>query len=269
MLLDGLNREIRFVIGRVGQRRATHLDRPQMWNLPQLVHCFPRLPIGCRMNTIIRVVRKPLKLRGIPYDLYEKIRDAPGNDSLRITYYDGVMEFMAPLEFRHEYGRDSLGMIVRAYAAVFKLDCEGAGSTTFRKGKPGKMKGKGKEPDLSFYFGENAEAVRQKQKLDLKVDPPPDLWIEVDNTGSSKGGLPLYAELGVPEVWRYRTRRGKLWFGSLKNGQYTEIQRSIHLPKLTPDIVLDLIGETRKLGQTGWDIWMRDWMDTTLRTAND
>ena len=221
------------------------------------------------MKTIIKKVGQPLTLQGVPYDIYAQIRDAPGNAKLRITYYDGVMELMTPLEFRHEYDSESLGMIIRAYAFVFGVDCEGARSTTFRRGTRGELKGKGKEPDLSFYFAGHAELVRGKVTLDLKVDPPPDLWIEIDNRGSSKASLPLYAELGVPEVWRYWTRRRKLWFGRLENGNYVEVDRSLSLPKLTPTHVLELIDETRKRGQTAWDRWMRNWMDTTLRNAND
>ncbi len=221
------------------------------------------------MKTITRVVRVPQTLTGIPYNVYVSIRDAPGNDKLRMNYHDGVLEFMAPAEFRHERGSHTLGMIVLAYSCVFDLPCEGARSTTFRRGLPGELKGAGKEPDQSYYFADNAEYVREKETLDLERDPPPDLWIEVDNNVSSKGRLPLYAELGIPEVWRYQIRRRSLWFGSLKNGEYVEIDRSLCLPKLTPDIVLDLVDEARKRGQTAWFRWMRNWMDTTLRNAND
>jgi Uma2 family endonuclease len=70
-------------------------------------------------------------------------------------------------------------------------------------------RGRGKEPDKAFYFA-NAAAIRGKETIDLRVDPPPDLWIEVDNRGSSKGKLQLYAALGVPELWRYQARRALL-----------------------------------------------------------
>ncbi len=60
----------------------------------------------------------------------------------------------------------------------------------------------GVEPDKSYHFGANAEKVRGKRDLDLTIDPPPDLVIEVDMTSSSIPRLPIFAALGIPEVWR-------------------------------------------------------------------
>ena len=45
-------------------------------------------------------------------------------------------------------------------------------------------------------------AVRGLKRIDLRRDPPPDLVIEVDVTHSSVPRMPIYAALGVPEVWR-------------------------------------------------------------------
>lgn len=219
------------------------------------------------MSTISKV-RAPITLHGVSYDVYARLCEDPRNGGLRMTYFDGTLEIMAPTEFRHEKGSGRLGMIVRAYVAVFQLDCEGARSTTFRRGLPGALKGHGKEPDESFYLAHAAD-VRNKDSLDLEVDPPPDLWIEVDNQGSSKGKLPLYAALGVPEVWRYRPRRRTLWFGLLEDGAYTETARSRCLPRLIPSVVLELLDEAAQRGESAWDRWMRDWMDTTLRHLDD
>jgi Uma2 family endonuclease len=207
--------------------------------------------------------RTPTTLHGVTYDTYVRLCKDGRNEGLRLTYYDGTLEIMAPTQFRHEKGSWRLGILVHAYAVVFRLECEGARSTTFRKGLSGELKGHGKEPDESFYIAHAAD-VREKDTLDLEVDPPPDLWIEVDNQGSSKGKLPLYAALGIPEVWRYRPRRQTLWFGVLRDGTYVEVDRSAALPRLTPSIVLEILAEAHR-GETAWDVWMRDWMDTTLR----
>jgi Uma2 family endonuclease len=45
----------------------------------------------------------------------------------------------------------------------------------------------------------HAAAMIGKRRLDLTIDPPPDLAIEVDVT--SKTGLDAYQGLGVPELW--------------------------------------------------------------------
>jgi Uma2 family endonuclease len=40
-----------------------------------------------------------------------------------------------------------------------------------------------------------------KDRIDLTVDPPPDLAIEIDVT--SKTQISAYQSLKVPEIWRY------------------------------------------------------------------
>jgi Uma2 family endonuclease len=213
--------------------------------------------------TVVRTFG-PLTLRGVTYDEYVRIRDHPGNGRTRLVYHNGVLEIMSP-EFRHEVGAERLGMIVRAVASAFQIRCVGARSTTFRRGQPGLPRGFGKEPDCSFYFA-HAATVWGKETIDLEIDPPPDLWIEVDNRASSRGRLPLYAALGVPEVWRYRARCGTLWFGRLEGGAYVPIDRSLSLPMLTPAIVLDLLGRVAAAGdEATWDTQMRDWLGNVLR----
>jgi Uma2 family endonuclease len=200
--------------------------------------------------------RAVTRLTGISYDVYVKIRDARGNNGLRMAYNDGVLEIMSP-EFRHEKGGRRLFVLVFAYCAEFELACAMAGATTFRKGLPGELKGKGKEPDESFYLGAAAPGVLRKETLDLTVDPPPSLWVEVDNRASSKAKLPLYAALGVPEVWRYRPRSGRLWFGRLDRDHYEEITASLALPGLTRELVKDALTGIASRDDSAWDRWLR------------
>src|SRR5262249_11445264 len=104
-------------------------------------------------------------LKGVTYDMYVTLRDAPGNDGLRMAYYDGTLEIVSPA-LRHELGSNLFDLIVRAYTAVLDVDCLGVGSTTFRKGAPREKKGKGKEPDTSYYFT-NLDLLREKEEIDL------------------------------------------------------------------------------------------------------
>lgn len=55
------------------------------------------------------------------------------------------------------------------------------------------------EPDQCFYIQHEA-TVRGKKRLDLTVDSPPDLALEVDIT--SRTHPETYAALGVPELWQ-------------------------------------------------------------------
>jgi Uma2 family endonuclease len=197
------------------------------------------------------------RLRGVTYDMYVRVRDDPGNDGLRMAYHNGVLEIMSP-QFRHDRSEWHLGFLVQEYAVALRIECEASGSTTFRKGVAGERKGHGKEPDVSFYLRDSAEYVCDLDDLDLTTDPPPSLWIEVDNRASSAAKLPLYAALGIPEVWRYRPRSRRLWFGRLRGTAYESLDESAALPGLTPPLVLELLDEARARGATAWLIWLRE-----------
>ncbi len=181
-------------------------------------------------------------LRGVPYDWYARLRDEPANRHPRMTYVDGTLEILSP-EFRHESNAERVSMIVRAVASTFGLACLGARRTMIRRGK---------------------------DTIHGDVDPPPDLWIEIDNRGSSRGRLPLYASLGVPEVWRLHARRGTAWFARLDQGSYIEILASLSLPMVTPRLLLTLLDRAHDAPEeTSWDDWMRDWLRQTFRPAYD
>jgi Uma2 family endonuclease len=202
-----------------------------------------------------RAKRRFESITGVTYDSYVRIRDDPGNRGLRMAYHDGVLEIMSP-EFRHDRAGRRLLLLIYAYCKAFEVACEPAGSTTFRKGLPGQLKGKGKEPDESFYIGPDADAVLARESLDLAVDPPPSLWVEIDHWGSSASRLPLYAGLGIPEVWRYRARARTLWFGCLTGKKYQEIAASLALPGITPALVLDLLAHAQSQNAAAWSTWL-------------
>jgi Uma2 family endonuclease len=196
------------------------------------------------------------RLTGVTYDAYLRMRDDPGNRGQRMAYHDGVLEHMSP-NMVHDEGARNLLYIVAAYCRVFAVPSRAVGSTTFCRGLPGELKGDGKEPDESFYLGADVSRIAGKTSVDLDVDPPPSLWIEVDNWGSSASKLPLYAGLRVPEVWRYRVRTRRLWFGLLAGSRYRKLTSSAALPGLTPETVLDLLDEYRESWDaTRWSSWL-------------
>ena len=86
-------------------------------------------------------------------------------------------------------------------------------------------------PDSCFYV---ATAVRiiGKLKIDINVDPPPDLVVEIDKTNQSLHKFPIYAGFGVPEIWRYDTKRNRLQIYELRQGAYVETGHSRSFPIL-------------------------------------
>src|SRR5271166_3970805 len=207
------------------------------------------------MASILPGTRLVLPLHGVSYDFYQQVRRAPGNRLLRMTYHDGTLEIMSP-QYRHEKYSRRIGLIVLAVTSVLGIPCQGAGSTTFSRRGERMRQGWGKEPDQSFYLA-NESRIRNKEEIDLEFDPPPDLWIEVDHRGSSRGRLPLYASLQVPEIWRFRVRPERLWFGCLDGDHYQQIECSITLPMLTPGNVLEALRLGEGLSESQWDVVLR------------
>jgi Uma2 family endonuclease len=139
-------------------------------------------------------------LRGVSWSTYEALLadvDAPGS---RITYDRGDLEIMSPFD-EHERFKRLIGRLIETLTEESEIPIRSSGSTTFRS----EPKRRGLEPDESYYVA-NEPRVRGRDEIDLAVDPPPDLVVEVKITQSAIDRMPLCAALGVPEVWRYDGR---------------------------------------------------------------
>ncbi|MGD1856457.1 MAG: Uma2 family endonuclease [Leptolyngbyaceae cyanobacterium] len=66
----------------------------------------------------------------------------------------------------------------------------------------------GVEPDRCFYIA-NRKAILGKERIDLSVDPPPDLALEVDWTSFTSAED--YQSIGVPELWIYRSQSFQIY----------------------------------------------------------
>ncbi len=191
------------------------------------------------------VTRRPrsgvVVLRQVPFEYYVQLTNASANRHLRMAYHDGTLEIVSPRLRQHEEPSVKFRWIVTALCRHWKIPFHCSAGATFRKGGEGPFKGVGKEPDESYYIASLARLPRDRD-TDLDAgDPPPDLWIEVDNRVSSKGKLPVYASLGVPEVWRYRSRSRRLTMLRLVSGSYGAVEQSLAFPRLTPDLILEAL----------------------------
>ncbi|MEB3212220.1 MAG: Uma2 family endonuclease [Leptolyngbyaceae bacterium] len=158
-----------------------------------------------------------LLLHDVAWSEFESILDELGEHrSSRIAYDNGLLEIMAPLP-EHEFAKEMISDLLKAFLEELDIEFLTLGSTTFKKAEMLK----GIEPDQCFYI-QNEAAVRGKTRLDLSVDPPPDLAIEVDIT--SRTHPETCAALGIPELWR---RTGAMiHIYQLKDGQYDEVETS-------------------------------------------
>jgi Uma2 family endonuclease len=139
----------------------------------------------------------------------------------------------------HERVNRTLNLIVEIVAAELDVQVDVLGSSTFKR----KDLKRGFEPDSCYYVA-SAKRIRGKTKLDLEVDPPPDLVIEIDITTSSVPKMPIFANFGVPEVWQYDGRSLRMW--KLQVDEYTRIESSLAFPILTPGVLEDFLAKSGK-----------------------
>ena len=198
-------------------------------------------------------------LHNIEWEEYCKLRDDPAHDRLRMTYLDGELTIMSPM-LHHDNGSARLDKIVTAVALAWDINFMPIRTTTLRRKGRDELEGASKEADEGFYLGDDEVRVRFNVTLDLSVDPPPSLAIEVDNMGDSESALPAYARIGVPEVWIYKARTHSLWFGRLIGDTYREVDRSVCLPRVTPALVLQALDvRVNELGDREWAPWLAAW----------
>ena len=196
--------------------------------------------------------QQPLQLSGISWETYQRIQNEIENHNLRLTYYQGVLEIMAPSP-EHEYFKKVMGRFIETLAEEFLVSLYPLGSTTLDR----EDLVSGSEPDECFYLTVNKiKAVKGKKRIDLAQDPAPDLVVEVDITSRSRYRSQVYAALRIPEIWRFDGQR--LTLLALRNGTYVEIERSVAFPKIEAQAIevflqqaiekdyLELVGEFRE-----------------------
>jgi len=173
----------------------------------------------------------------------------------RISYSNGLLEIMVPLP-EHEKAKEIIGDMVKILLETRQIAFESLGSTTLKNERMSQAV----EPDTCFYI-QNQAAVIGKNRLDMSVDPPPDLAIEIDLT--SRTQLDNYQILGVPELWRY-ARRG-LQINVLQAEQYIESDVSPTFPNIPiVELVNQYTQQSQVAGRTRAIQAFKNWVGENL-----
>ena len=205
------------------------------------------------MSAVLTPAEQRVVLHNVSWQTYERIlADHVSSSAPHFTFDHGELEIVSPSAEHERYVR-RLDNLIQIVADEMDLEAEGLGSTTFRR----EELERGFEPDCCYYVA-NERRVRGKNELDLTVDPPPDLVIEVDITSPSIGKLPIFAEFGVPEVWRFRSERLAI-LGLSPSGEYVEVPERRVFPGLTSGEVSELMARGKDLGGTAWRRLVRAW----------
>jgi Uma2 family endonuclease len=204
------------------------------------------------MPAVISPTQQRVILEGVSWHTYEcLLADFGDSHAARVTYDQGTLEIMAP-SFAHETINQLIARIVETIATEMDIDFVNAGSTTFKR----EELERGFEPDSCFYI-EHSAAIRGKTTLDVHVDPPPDLVLEIDITHPSLDKLPIYAAIGVPEVWRYRHDQVVMY--RLVGSVYEVVEASGALSGLTGNDLVHWLEVSRQTTRAAWMRQVQAW----------
>jgi Uma2 family endonuclease len=210
-------------------------------------------PIAPSSSVSIELPEKRVQLHNVGWDAYEAILAALGEKrSARLTYYKGTLEIMSPLE-AHDNRKEVVGDFIKVLVDESDfIGIKSMGSTTL---KYPQLKA-GAEPDQCYYIA-NEPRVRGKT-VDLKTDPPPDLVLEVDITHTDINKTELYAEMGVPEFWRYNGKT--LTILCLRNGVYEVVEVSPTFPWVSKEQLYKFLQDCAQVGEKQAKKNFRDWL---------
>jgi len=211
---------------------------------------------GTTMPTIISPPQEEREqrfiLRHVSWETYESLlADHADARSPRFTYSEGMLEIMSPSS-EHEKLIQVFATIAELVAEELEIEFANLGSTTFRR----RDLKRGTEPDACFYI-QNVERIRGKKEIDLRVDPPPDLVIEIEITSPAVAKLPVYARLRVPEIWLHDGRAPRIL--RLSGDQYEDRDRSGVLPSLTQSVLSEFCEQSKTLTTLAWRRTVRTW----------
>jgi Uma2 family endonuclease len=197
-------------------------------------------------------------LHDVTWDLYESMLKGLENRHIFLTYYKGTLELMSP-SYPHDRGSRLLYSLMQMLAEAFDVPLHAVGSTTFRL----KRYKVGLEADEAFYTY-NAPRVFGKDEINLEVDPPPDLAIEVEVSRRLGVRAKVYARLRVPEIWKYNGVRLTILVLQ-KNGKYKVVDKSPTFPHVTPDELVELLRAARSRDDIEWLKEVRSWLKERIK----
>ena len=145
----------------------------------------------------------------------------------------------------HEQLATLVDLMIRAYTDYTGIEIASAASTTFKRND---LAG-GFEADKSYYI-EHEALVRSKDEIDLTIDPPPDLILEIEITSSAIAKMQLLAAMGIPEVWRYDGT--SLLVYCLSGECYEERARSLCLPNIPLQLIESMLDRRHEMGENAF-----------------
>jgi len=193
-------------------------------------------------------------LPDIGWDEYEELLEQLGESrGVRTSYNDGKLQIMV-VSSEHENYAWFIGSLIANIRLRLRINIRFFGASTMKK----ERRRKGLEPDACFYV-QSAPLIGNRMRLDFSVDPPPDIAVEIDIHHGSVSKFPIYAALGISEIWRYDGEQLRIHL--LKGDEYVLTTGSQALPMLTGDHLTELLTRLREDGEfqtiLAFDAWLQ------------
>jgi Uma2 family endonuclease len=198
-----------------------------------------------------------LVLNGVSWSTYEALLADLEHGGIRLTYDQGRLEIVSP-SGHHEWFARLIGRMIEAMTEELDIPVMSTSSWTLRL----ELKRRGLEADESYYVA-NEPKVRGREDLSLDRDPPPDLAIEVEISSPWIKKIPIYAELGVPEVWRYDGQRLRVELLQA-DGTYAASPTSAAFPFLPIEKLEVFLARRADTDETTWIRQFRAWVREEL-----
>jgi Uma2 family endonuclease len=208
------------------------------------------------MSTITLPDRQYLLLHDVSWDDFRNfermVDDQPGH---RLTYDRGRLEYMT-ISWLHENLKKRIDRLLFALVEEMDLPIASGGTTTFRR----EDLDRGFEPDECYYLA-NEPLIHDKREIDLTVDPPPDLLIEIEVSRSALDRLGIFAVLGIPEVWCADAESIRFLHLN-QNREYEEQSESINFPGIRSAELATFLKEHEDLNELALVKAFRQWVRT-------
>jgi len=199
-------------------------------------------------------------LHGIPWKLYCKLRRMPENNNIRMTYDRGELEIMSPSPL-HGKIATVLGDLINVWRIEFRIPIVSCGNMTVRRS----LLERGFEPDNCYYV-QHEPQMWDKNKINFKVDPPPDMAIEVEVTRKLLDKKEIYAAFRVPELWHWSGNALKVLELS-SAGQYVARETSLCFPAFPIAKAEEIVRQLGSVHETDLLLSFRDWVAKNMQSG--
>lgn len=194
--------------------------------------------------------------RHLTWQRYQAVRQALDNRRhAHFAYSHGTLEITMPLE-DHEFAVRLIELFIRILVVESGRKLKTMGSTTLER----QVLDRAAEPDNAYYI--QHQPLVAGRNVDLETDPPPDLVVEIDITHTDIDKLTLYADMGVPEFWRYNGETWRIY--ELQQATYQERDRSPTFPTVAKSKLYEFLAQARQ-DEAEAERSLRDWVRLQLK----